>query len=282
MENEYQDVLSELKEIKELIKELRKDIAIKDKKIEELESLILNNKQIDDTISEELSVLNSNDPELCYNYVLKNPNCNKEALSRKVIASGSLNYNHLFMKNIKDGLFDEHLQVILNSKDPEYCYYAALLKLDKEKVDLIRKIIIDSKSVEYCYEFANDIRYIYDVEDDQSYDFLDVTDLEQVIIDKLDIKYSYMFAKNVEGADVDILEQLVLDLASIDNLSEVFNFGIDVKGANLNECKNKIIELYNLASIQDKKEIIKKIELCEKRKIKCLFRSSFGEPVVIK
>ena len=281
MENEL-EILKELKEIKELINDLKKEIAIKDKKIEELKALVLDTKPAIDRNPEELSVLNSNDPDLCYSYALKNPNGDIKAISKKVIESNNLKYNHLFMKNIPGCLFDEHLQVILNSKDPEYCYYAALLKLGREKADLIRKIIIDSKSVEYSYEFANDIRYIYDVEDDdKEYDFLDVTDLEQVIVDNLDIKYSYMFAKNVENADIDILERLVLDMASIADIETVFSFGVDIKGSNLNDCKEKIIELYNKASEKEKKEIIQVVDASEKKKIKCLFRNSFGEKVVI-
>ena len=229
-----------------------------------------------------MNILNSNDPELCYNYALKNPDSDIKALSRKVLESGSLQYNYLFMKNINDCLFDEHLEVILNSRNPEFCYCVALLKLGKEKIDLIRKIIIDSKSVEYCYEFANDIRYIYDVDDDKNYDFLDITDLEQVVIDSLNIKYSYMFAKNVENADIDILERLILDTAKIDDIETVFNFAVDIKGSNLKECREKIIELYNKASEKEKKDIVNEIDVCEKRKIKCLFRSSFGEKVEIK
>ena len=282
MENEYQIIINELKELKEMVSGLRKELKEKDKKIDELKELILNGQISDKIDSEKFDTLNSADPETCYDYALKNPDCDIKALSKKVIESGNLHFNNLFMKNIKGCLFDEHLELILSSKDPQYCYHAALLKLGKEKSDLIRKIIVQSNSVKYCYEFANDIRYIYDVADDnKDYDFLDISDLERVIIDNLDIKYSYMFAKNVDGANIDALQQLVLDLATADDIDTVFNFGVDIREANLNNCKEKIVELYNQADTKKRKEIVKGIDECEKDKIKCLFRRTFADPVVI-
>lgn len=279
--DDMQLVLNELKEIKGLVIELKKDIIEKDKRISELERIV-DIKPVEELRdSEELSAINSGDPEVCYNYALKHPDADILALGETVIKSGNLKYNHLFMKNINGCAFQKHLQVILDSENPEYCYYAALLKVGKETADLIRKMLVKSKSVEYCYEFANDIRYIYDVEDENDYDFLDVSDLEKVIVDNLDIKYSYMFAKNVDNANIEALEKIILDLATITDIETVFNFGVDVKGAHLNKCREKIVELYNQADNKQQKEITKEIGECEKNKIRCLFRSSFADNVVI-
>jgi len=282
VDNEYEMIANELSELKKLVIELKNDIKKRDEKIERLIELIDSDKSNSQELvkdEEKRKVLEEKNPKECYLYALKHKDVDVKEFGRIVIESKDLEYNQLFMKNIKGCDFDSHLQVILDSKDPQFNYYAALLHLDKEKINLIRQIIIDSKSCEYAYEFANDIKYIYS---NLSEEDKDITDLEQVVIDSGNIMYCYKFAKNVDGADIDILEEILLSDAKEEDIETIFNFAVDIKGANVRELRNKIIDLYNSADKETQKEIVSSVDIYERKKIKCLFRNTFGEQVVIK
>lgn len=271
------DLEIKLDEIKELILELKKELKEKDKKIEELTQLVLANTGSEKEKSniEEIEIINNKNPEECYKYALTHPNADIKKLGRVVIDSKNLQYNLMFMKNIKDCDFEEHLKVIIDSKDSETNYFASLLHLNPYYIEQIRNILVNNKSVEYCYEFAHDINEIYGTEED-----IDVSDLELTVIESKDINYNYKFAKNVKGADIDFIQDVILKVATEKDIERVFDFAIDVKGADLNACKNKIISLYKKS--EEKKEIISLIDQCERKKIKCIFRQSFADDVIIK
>lgn len=281
MDNEYQIIMEELQELKDLIRELKKDINKRDNEIRELKKAILNNGEIiEDEKDNELSeLIKSNDPKKCLEYALKHKDSDITDLEKIIIDSKDIEANYMFMTKIENCMFDKHLKVILDSKNPEYNYYVAFkFKLDNDTIKQIRKIIVDSKNVDYCYQFASDLEYIYDVDDVSN---IDITDLEQVVLDSMDLDYYYRFSKKVKNADVGLFQEYLLEIAQAEDIKYIFDFGVDVKGADLKKCRERIVELYNLASTTEKKEIVEIVDKCETQKIKCLFRSTFGEPVLI-
>ena len=280
MDNGYQQIMQELNKLKNEVFELKKELAGKDKDISELKRLLsTSSEDVRSNVRELTDIINSNDPMLCYQYVLKHRYIDYTELEKIVIDSKDLEANYLFMINIPECNRKEHLKVIIDSKNPEYNYYAAIYgKLSLEDINIIKNIILDSKSLEYIYRFVSDLKYIYNIEDVSS---VDISSFEKVIIDSLDFKYYYLFCSRIKNAHVDQFKDVLLNNASINNIDALFNFAIDIDKSNLLEYRNKIIELYKTANVKEQKDIIKEIDLCEKRKIKCLFRNSFADSVVV-
>ena len=279
MDNEYQSIMEELKSIKKLVLELKKSIDSKDNEIKELKEMIKATKIVEENKEDKelKEVLDSKDPMNCYQYIINHQDIDYTELERIILDSKDLKANYKFISNIHNDLFKEHLKIILDSKDPSFNYYTAVnVRLNSEEVAQIRQIILDSKNIEYIYRFATDLKYIYETDDVSN---IDISDLEEAIINSFDFKYYYLFCRKVENANISLFQKHLLELAGVEDINYIFSFGVDIKKANLEECKNKIVELYN--SSNSKKEIIEVVDRCERDKIKCLFRSTFGDKVVI-
>ena len=223
-----------------------------------------------------LDILENKDPIKCYQYVLKHKDMDFSKLEEIIIDSKDLEANYNFMKNIDNCDFNKHLQVILDSKDPEYNYYVAVnFNLDLDTISKIRKIIVDSKNLEYNYRFADDIKNIYHVDD------IDISDLERVILEGMDLQYYYLFCKNVNNANIKLFQDILLEVSSIGDIEMLINFGVDINKKELEIFKDKIKDIYNNSDSYAQKEIVNTVDKCEKKKIYCIFRRSFGDPVVI-
>ena len=280
--DEYQQVMQELKDIKELVIELKKSIDARDNEINELKKLISNvNISTDNNTKSELDdVINSNDPGRCFLYALNHKDEDLTKLEQIILDSKDVDANYKWLISLRGSRYQEHLKIINDSNNPEYNYYAAVNgNLDDEEIKKIRIILLEQKNLEYIYQFACDLDEIYS----KSSTFNgDVSDLEKAIIDGMDYNYYYKFCKKVKNANILLFQNAMLDNSDTDDIKAIFNFGVGIKGANIERCKERIIELYNKENETRKKEIISTIDTCEKEKIKCIFRRTFADSVVIK
>ncbi len=280
MNNDNQKVMEELKELRGIVNELKKNIEEKNLEIKELRDYLKLDKRKkgikkDDDLT---TVINSNDPEKWYKYALNNQDKDCSKLEQLIIDSKDLATNYKYLVNIGGARSNEHLKIIMDSKNPEYNYYVAIKGfLKDEQIAEIKQIILDSNNLEYIYRFATDLEYIYH---DHDVSKIDTSDLEKKILDGLDLKYYYLFCKKVPNANIELFQDYMLEFASEKDINFLFFFATDIENADIKRLKDKISELYRLSD--DKHKINDLIEECEKIKRKCLFRYSFGEPLNIK
>ena len=104
--------------------------------------------------------------------------------------------------------------------------------------------VIETKDAEYIYNFATNVKGA------------NIEKLENAIIETVtknvehiyegEVEYIIYFAINVNGANIEKLENAIIELK---NARDIYKFAIAVKGANIEKLENAIIETKNVEDI---------------------------------
>lgn len=123
--------------------------------------------------------------------------------------------------------------VILHSNSPKIIYEYAK-NIDDIDVnyfeDKLLECNLDVKCPEYIYKFARDVNGA------------NIKRLEEVIIYAYDIKYIYLFARDVENCDVRKLQYIIKKSGQYNC---IISFAKEVKGANKKDLENAVCESKN-------------------------------------
>jgi|688.fasta_scaffold1107748_2 hypothetical protein len=74
----------------------------------------------------------------------------------ETLALNSPYQSYWYCYSNKDANIKAHEKIIIDSKDPEYCYGFARY-ISEENLKEIQNVIVNSKNAQYCYFFALDI-----------------------------------------------------------------------------------------------------------------------------
>lgn len=138
----------------------------------------------------EEKAINSKDIRLCY--VLSTIKKGKDILplEQVVLDSKNLYYNYIYARDVKNANVSAHAQIVLDSKNPEYNFYFAVSVYGSDYLKH-KQVVNDSGNLEFNLRFAMLNSDIYDISNE-----------EQVIINSRDPFYNYLFARLVDGADI--------------------------------------------------------------------------------
>jgi len=193
---EYIDRLSSMIEEDRFKEITREEIALVLNGIEFEEK-----QEICNTLQDKLLLLE--DPELAFELAANVYWIDLEKCADVVVASGDVECNYYYARDIEGANVKRHGEVIINSGDAEYNYLFAK-DVDEADIKSHGKVVMDSGSVWYNYMFVLDVNGS------------DIKGHGKVIIDKKDVYYNYVFASEITGSDVQahcgvILESLEKD-----------------------------------------------------------------------
>lgn len=168
-------------------------------------------------------ILDQKDAKYAFVFARDIPNADIKALQNVVISSKELKYICNFACFV-EGADHKRLEKIITSAildDPRNTQYAhKLLKnVDGSNVKKFKDIIIASKRPRYLYELAKHINNPDEI-----------ALIEDLIIQSRSFLYMRMFAENIERANLEKIEQAVLDT---DNVVEIKKFAKYVKRSKM-------------------------------------------------
>ena len=121
-------------------------------------------------------------------------------------------------------------EIICEKCTPKQIYYIAKLGLKSTNINKLAQAIIKSKDPLYNYLFAKNI------------DKADIKAHEQVVIDSKDPEYNYYFASDIIGADIKAHGQVVIESK---NPEYNYYFARDVVGADIKAHGQVVFESKN-------------------------------------
>ena len=156
-------------------------------------------------------VLKAQEPKFCYLFARDIPNANVKAHQSVILNKKSAEFSVEFASDISNVDVRALSNVVLESKNPEYAYKFALEvdilpKLEaslKEDLSLFNRISKKLNLDKYKSAKLADEAYkkeLYQVAKDKANKMLN--NLQQVVIESKDAKYSELFKRDIEGADI--------------------------------------------------------------------------------
>ena len=167
------------------------------------------------------------------------------AMQAVIIRNKSIKYSVLFAQNIENADIVSLQNIVLDSKNIKYiCRFVCNVEgADKKKAEIMiladknakgacalikhagsdpnnfKKIIMDSKAPRYLYELAKHLKGKKDLKK-----------IEELIIESKSPTYIRLFAKNFSEANIEKLEQAMLDS---ENIKEIKKFALQVKNSKM-------------------------------------------------
>ena len=132
---------------------------------------------------------------------------------------------------IDNGIIDIDCLIdeIINSGDTYYLRsIATYIKLDVKKIYQLATELINRRSIIHSYYFAKEI------------EGAPVELFEDFIISENDPKYIYLFAKDVKGADIKKLEEAIIET---NNAEYIYLFARDITGSDKNLLFDTLVRL---------------------------------------
>jgi hypothetical protein len=170
-------------------------------------------------------VLEAKNPKYCFLFAQNIKNCDIKALQKIVVESNNTKYICKFACFVLEAEIKPLEQIILTSKNVRYAHM--LLKHVKGTNILdIKNIILTSEKPRYLFELAKHTK-----------DPKDLAQIEDLIIKANSFTYMRLMAEKIKGANIDKLEQAILDTH---NIPEIKKFARYVKRSKM---KNFLIVL---------------------------------------
>ena len=239
-----------------------RDVAEKDK--EEYYQIVLDNKDIPYVYEIALDYSKMSDYDKNNNVNGTKSTFNIDDYFNCIIESGCAEYNYLAAFNIKDSNKRKHLDVVIKSLDPEFCYLSALA------IDFFNDYQYDT-SVYRGTNFKFIRSYLQKIHNPlNKNDLLDEKErLGIAVMFSGNLEYNYLFARDVKGADVTMHEKVILAALAAD-YSRKF---IEIPGSDY-DAHCKVIFMENRDKIKDitgytpprPKVLEKKLDLMVERK----------------
>ncbi len=163
-------------------------------------------------------ILENKDPKYAYLFAQNVPNCDIKALQQVVVESGNTKYICQFACFVSgaDGKLLEAL--VLKSKTVKYAHM--LLKHVKgSSVKRCKDIILNSGKPRYLFELAKHVSSPREI-----------ARIQDLIIKSGSFTYMRLFAEKIKGANIEKIEQAVLDS---DNVKEIKRFAKYVKKSKM-------------------------------------------------
>jgi len=190
-------------------------------------------------------IINSNDSALAYFFAVDFP-YKTYRMQKVILDNKDAKYAFLFAQNIKGCDIKALQQLVVESKKVKYiCKFACFVKQADRKP--LENIILKSKNVKYAHMWLKHVkntdvnkfkkiildsgkpRYLFELAKHLD-DPKEIAKIEDLIIECKSFTYIKLFAEKIKLADVDKLEQAVLDL---DNAEEIKKFAKYVKRSKM-------------------------------------------------
>jgi len=163
-------------------------------------------------------IIENEDPKYAYMFAQNIKNADVNALQKIVVRSEKIRYICKFACFVRGADIKNMERIICESGKVKYAHM--FIKHVKEAdVEKFKPIIIESKKPRYLFELA---KHISNPEE--------ITKIEDLIIDARSFTYMRLMAEKIKGANIDKLEQAVLETKNID---EAVKFAKSVKNSKM-------------------------------------------------
>lgn len=200
------------------------------------------------------SLIKSKNNDAIYTFACNIPKANIKRLGQAIIESNDAYDNYIFAKDIPGADIKAHIEVLkkhncldkikeleekLNSQKPKKTNQEATEEAKQGiNVKENEQIILAFNNAEYSYLFARDVKGA------------DVKAHEKVILDStntFDLFHAYIFARDIKGANIKALEEKILSSFSThsDYAQVCFSFAKDIKNANIKALEENILKTGN-------------------------------------
>jgi hypothetical protein len=163
-------------------------------------------------------VLDKKDPKYAFLFAQNIPGCDVKALQNVVVLSKKTKYISKFACFVKDADVAALEQLILKSKNVKYCHMY-VKHVNGADINKFKKIILNSKKPRYLYALAK-----------HTTSLTELSLIEDLLIEVKSFTYMRMMAEKIKNANVDKLEQAILDS---ENSKEIKKFAKYVKKSKM-------------------------------------------------
>ena len=163
-------------------------------------------------------ILDNKNAKYAFLFAQNIPNADIKALQKVVVGSGEIKYIYKFACFVKGADRRKLQSIILKSKNVKGAH-TLLKNVEGAKVEKFKDIILDSGRPRYLYELA---KHLDDPEE--------IARIEDLIIEAGSFMYIRLFADKIKQANIEKLEQAVLDS---NNMEQIKKFAKYVKSSKM-------------------------------------------------